>query len=388
MDGFARSGRRGPNHSHRKDEAMTHRERYTAAVSHCTPDRAPFDLGATALTAMNEQFIDKMADFCGIRADSRQQAVEAIQTRYGVDFRGVGDVLNPHGVLADDSNRSRGQFTNSWGITYAYSGMYWEITGNPLKDATFQQVKAFPWPDASGIDRDHIKALTDRTRRLYEDTDYVVVAGHPVYGYLELGCWMFGFDDFLYRLLGEPETVEWFFERYHRYVLDVNELYYGSLGPYIHLTTSGDDFGTQKGPFLSPGLFERSIAPWYKKRIEHVKSICDIDYFHHSCGSVYRLMDSIIAMGVDILNPIQPGAAEMEPERLKSEYGDRMVFWGGIDEQNLLTHAAPDEVRREVRRVCDIMSSGGGYILSASHNIQPDVPPENIDAMLRALNEG
>ncbi|HXK73201.1 MAG TPA: uroporphyrinogen decarboxylase family protein, partial [Clostridia bacterium] len=165
---------------------------------------------------------------------------------------------------------------------------------------------------------------------------------------------------------------------------DINELYYGSLGKYIHLTTSGDDFGMQNGPFLSPDMFKEMIAPWYKKRISQVKSICNTLFFHHSCGSVYKLMDTIIDMGVDILNPIQPGTKDMEPEKLKAEYGDKIVFWGGIDEQNLLSKATKEQVKEEVRRVSDILSKNGGYVLAASHNIQPDVPVENVDAMLKA----
>ncbi|HRR36403.1 MAG TPA: uroporphyrinogen decarboxylase family protein, partial [Clostridia bacterium] len=107
--------------------------------------------------------------------------------------------------------------------------------------------------------------------------------------------------------------------------------------------------------------------------------------FHHSCGSVYRLLPAIIDMGVDILNPIQPGTADMEPEKLKGEFGDKLVFWGGIDEQNLLSKATVEEVKKEVRRVSDILSENGGYILASSHNVQPDVPVENIDAMLTAF---
>jgi uroporphyrinogen decarboxylase len=368
---------------------MTHRERYRCAINHRTPDRIPFDLDGTTLTSCHEEFMKKLIDWCAVKADTREEAVEKILCRYDIDFRRVGELFGPQSALLDVSTIGQGRFTDSWGIERAFTGIYWDIISNPLKDATLEEMKAFPWPDASQIDPKRLEMHADKAKRLFFDTDYVVVAEHPVFGYLELGCWMFGFDDFLYRLLGEPETVEWFFQKYHRYVTDVCELYYGRLGEYIHLTTSGDDFGTQKGPFLSPALFRSSIAPWYKKRITCIKNICQsqVQYFHHSCGSVFRLMDSIIDMGVDILNPIQPGTFEMEPERLKSAFGDRIVFWGGIDEQNLLSHATPEEIRNEVRRVCCILNQCGGYVMAASHNIQPDVPVENINAMFLAFDE-
>ena len=357
-----------------------------AAMNHETSDRAPFDLAGTVLSGMLDEFIEKMIKYCDIKCDSHDEAVEQIMQRYDIDFRHVGNVLTFESGLGDYSKMKQGHYVNCWGISYTYSGVYWEISKSPLKDATFEEVKEYPWPDASQIDKKNIDIIAEKAKSLYQDTDFVVVAGHPVYGYFELGCWLFGFDDFLYRLMIEPETVNWFFERFHKYVLDVNEIYYGKLGKYVHLTTSGDDFGTQNGPFMSPELFRKSIAPWYKKRIASVKSMCDAKYFHHSCGSVYRLLDDIIDMGVDILNPIQPGSAEMEPERLKGEYGDKIVFWGGIDEQNLLTQGTPEQVTREVRRVYEVLSKDGGYVMSPSHNVQPDVPPENIEAMYKAIS--
>lgn len=366
---------------------MTYRDRFECVMRHQQPDRVPYDLNGTSLTACHPDFLKKLLDYCDIRADSEEEAIEKLLVRYDIDFRRVGALFEPVTDISDYAHMDSGWYVDCWGIRRRWTGIYWDIVESPLKDATLEEIKAFPWPDASAIDRSQLYAQTEKAKQLYEDTDYVICAEHPVYGYFEIGCWMFGFDDFLYRLLGEPEVTQWFFQRYHQYVADVCELYYGHLGNYIHLTTSGDDFGMQNGPFMSPEMFRDSIVPWYKKRIALTKSISDARYFHHSCGSVYRLLDDIIDMGADILNPIQPGAFEMEPERLKTTYGNRMVFWGGIDEQNLLSHATPDDVRKETRRVVDILGNGGGYVMAASHNIQPDVPVENVDAMLRAMNE-
>ena len=180
------------------------------------------------------------------------------------------------------------------------------------------------------------------------------------------------------------KLVDRFFHYMWTYQRDMIERYYSALGPYLHITSSGDDFGTQNAPFLSPDAFREMIAPMYKKRIALTKQLTKAFFFQHTCGSVFRLMDQFIEVGIDILNPIQPGALEMEPERIKAAYGDKLTFWGGIDEQGLLTNGTPEEVRAEVKRVRAILWKDGGYVLSPSHNIQVDVPVENILAMYEA----
>ena len=364
---------------------MNYRKRFEAVISHREPDRVPFDLNGTCLTTCHPDFLKKLIDYCNIKAADQDDAMEQLLLRYDIDFRRVGVLLEPEAPLSDYRHMNDGWYVDCWGIKRRWTGVYWDIVESPLKNATLEEIQKFPWPDISKIDLCSLDKHAEKARRLFEDTDYVVVAEHPVYGYFEIGCWMFGFDDFLYRLLGEPETAEWFFERYHRYVTDACELYYSKLGQYIHVTTSGDDFGMQSGPFMSPELFRESIAPWYKKRITLTKSLCNIHYFHHSCGSVFRLVNDMLNIGIDILNPIQPGAFEMEPERLKDAFGGRVVFWGGIDEQNLLSNGTKEQVRDEVRRIADVLGKNGGYVMAASHNIQPDVPPENVDAMFRAF---
>jgi uroporphyrinogen decarboxylase len=365
---------------------MTYRERFERTMQHRSVDRPPMDFYGTSLTSCADPVLNRLADLLDLPGSTKTERCENLQQVFDVDFRRVGMLFEPQSDYLDYSRLAQGIYTDSWGIVRRYQGMYWDIVKSPLKDWTLQELKEYRFPDASGIDRSVIRSIQEQAIRLFYDTGYVIAAEHPVYGYLELGCWMFGFDDFLYRLLAEPETVEWFFSQYDCYVKDVTELYYGTIGSYIHLTTSGDDFGMQNGLLISPDTFHQQIRPWYEKRINRTKKLTKAAYFHHSCGSVYRLMDELIGMGVDILNPIQPGALEMEPERLKSHYGDRLVFWGGIDEQGLLSHGTPGMVTEEVHRVSDIMSRNGGWVLSASHNIQPDVPPENVLAMFQALH--
>ena len=360
---------------------MNYRERFLNTLNHENVDRPPYDLCGTELTGLAPGVIKKLADYLKITAGDESEALEKIQKRLDIDFRVVGTVFSPESEHNSSSESRPGEFVDSWGITRKFTGTYWDISKYPLCDLSFDDIKQYKWPSVTGISKDEIYRLKEKAKRLYYDTDYVVVGGHPVFGYFELGCWMFSFDDFLYRMLGEPETVEWFFENYHQYVRDVIELYYGAIGEYIHVTTSGDDFGMQTGPFMSAELFGEAIVPWYKKRIKMTKEYTNAAYFHHTCGSVYRLLEQIIGMGVDVLNPVQPGCFEMEPERLKNEFGDKIVFWGAIDEQNILSHGTAQDVRKEVARVKKILNQNGGYVLAPSHNVQIDVPMENIAAM-------
>lgn len=362
---------------------MNRRERWARCRQGHETDRVMLDFAGTTLTSAEPAALRNLADYLKLPAAEPVVQMDRIQTMLDVDFRRVGALIEPPSRLSQPV--SAGRYVDSWGITRRWTGLYYDIVDHPLKHASLADLAAFPWPKADDIPQAWFDRYAAEARRLSEETDYVVVGEHPVYGYFELGCWMCGFDDFLYRLAAEPEFVEAFFQRYHDYVRQVTERYYRAIGPWIQVTSSGDDFGMQNGPFLSPAGFRELIAPWYKKRIQLTKSLTHADYFHHTCGSVYRLMGDICAMGVDILNPIQPGAADMEPERLKSEYGSRLIFWGGLDEQNLLTHGTMEEVSQEARRVAAILSAGGRYVAAPSHNIQADVPPENIVALYRAL---
>lgn len=366
---------------------MDYRERFNNISNHKNADRFPVDFCGTTLTGCHPDVIKSLAGYFSINAADTEEATGKLQLLFDCDFRRVGCLFDPDSDYRDYSGLSRGEYTDGWGVTRKFQDLYWDIVKSPFRDLSLDEIRDYKWPSASGIDKKVIYNITERAKRLFCDTSYVIVGEHPVFGFLELGCWMFGYDDFLYRLIAEPETADWFFDNYYTYVKEVNELYYGAIGDYIHVTTSGDDFGTQSGPFVSPGLFKTRIKPWYVKRINDIKQYTGAKFFHHTCGSVYRLLGDMADMGVDIINPIQPGAYEMEPERLKNGYGDRFTFWGGIDEQNILSHGTPEQVRAEVKRVIDIMNVNGGYVLAASHNIQPDVPAANIAAMFSAASD-
>ncbi len=141
--------------------------------------------------------------------------------------------------------------------------------------------------------------------------------------------------------------------------------------------------GSQNGPLISRPMFREFVAPYLKEMADCIHGLGG-KVLYHSCGAIYSLIPDLIQLGVDVLDPIQPVKPEMAPERLKAEFGDRLSFHGGIDMQRLLPYGSPAEVRAEVRRYCETLGRGGGYILAPAHLFQPDVPPENILAVYTA----
>ena len=185
----------------------------------------------------------------------------------------------------------------------------------------------------------------------------------------------------------DEEWIHRFFERVLEYQKKVIQRYYTAVGPYIHYTSSGDDFATQNAPFVSPDMFRELVKPYFKERIAYTKRFTKAKYLHHSCGSVYRLIDDLVDCGVEILNPIQPKAADMQPRGLKAAYGEKIVFHGGIDTQELLPFASESQIEEAVHETIEILNRDGGYIFAAAHNIQPDVNPRSLTVMLNAARK-
>jgi uroporphyrinogen decarboxylase len=364
---------------------LAYRERFARTLAHQAVDRVPMDLGSTDMTEM-EGGPRRLAPLLGLAmTGSAEQMDEAVLQALDTDIRGVGGILTPPSEVA--RRISATEYINEWGITYRWNGHHDEAVGRPLAGATIADLDKYPWPNPERLDPAQIAAIRDRARYWYEKTPYVVCARHPFFGVMELGCWMCGFDDFLFRMAGEPQFVHRFFEIILDYQKRVADIYYAAVGPYIHFTSSGDDFGTQTGPFLSPRMFRDLVLPYLAERIRYIRRFTDAAFFHHTCGSVYTLLPALIDAGVQILNPMQPRAADMEPERLKREFGDRLTFYGGVDTQQLLPRGSPREVEAATRELIRTMSGDGGYILSAAHTIQSDVPLENVLAMYRAGKE-
>ena len=167
------------------------------------------------------------------------------------------------------------------------------------------------------------------------------------------------------------------------------ERYLERVGDHVQIVLVNDDLGTQQGPMLSPDCYREMLWPYQKRLFGFIKSRADVFLLFHSCGSVRRFIPCFIEAGVDALNPVQVSAAEMDTAALKREFGRDLAFWGGgCDTQYVLPRGTVGEVRDEVRRRINDLAPGGGFVFTQVHNIQPDVPPQNVVAMVEALREG
>jgi uroporphyrinogen decarboxylase len=164
--------------------------------------------------------------------------------------------------------------------------------------------------------------------------------------------------------------------------------YLGAVGESIDVVQFGDDLGMQTGPPISPRTYEEFYRPRHAALWARAKELADVKVMLHCCGGVYELMPGLIDAGLDAINPVQTTCAGMEPARLKAEFGRDVVFWGGgCDTRNVLPNGTPDEVRAHVRRMVDILAPGGSFVFQQVHNIQADVPPENVLAMFDAVHK-
>ena len=250
---------------------------------------------------------------------------------------------------------------------------------------------------ACTIPDEHLKIFARYGKHLYDNTDYALLGWGGGVCFLGLSLitertsnvTMGMPNEWMMMLMTEKETCHEMMDKSVEASISCLKLLNEALGDYCFAWGIGaDDSGTQRGEFLNPDLWVEMIKPHYTRLCSWIHKNTRMKTFLHSCGSVYRLIPHFIEAGVDILNPIQTSAANMEPARLKREFGSRLVFWGGgCDTQHVLPNATPAQVREHVRERVAILGSGGGFVFNQVHNIQCNVPAENIMAMLEAAHE-
>lgn len=365
-------------------------DHYRATISHRKPEELVLDLGGCPLSSMEGQSQNRLLDLLGFARPEPEELLfgkvqrlqESLLTYLDIDTRSVGQILRPQS--SQFKMLKENLYIDEWGIKRRYTGLYWDIVESPLKNVTLQDLEAYRFPDGDSISLEEVGRIAERAKQLYERKEYVICAEHPVYGVFELGCWLCGYEDFLVRMMLEPEFVHALFERILNYQKQVIDIYYRAVGPYIHYTSSGDDFAMQTNLFIAPDCFRELIKPYLKERIAYTKRHTQAQFLHHSCGNVYRIIPDLIDAGVEILNPIQPVAPQMSPAHLKESFGSRIVLHGGIDTQKLLPYGTRQSIEEGVQQAVETLNRDGGYIFAAAHNIQEDVPPENVVYMFQA----
>ena len=371
---------------------MTHRERVLAVLNLQEPDRVPVDFGSTIATTIIQPAYEKLQDFLGIHHEiqfiaKRARTVipdELILRRFDIDTRPVllGDFKGgSHREVDSDT------LIDVWGITWkrAPDGHFINVHG-PFQKAepALEVLEKFPWPDPNTPTL--YAGLKEKVEFLRKTTDYALILNLPV-GIVHHCQFMRGFAEWLMDLSLNPEFACALMDRVADVWVRIAEKAIDAVDGDIDVISWGDDVAAQGAPFMSPQTYRDLIKPRHKRMIQALKSRCGAKVWYHSCGSVRPLVEDLIDAGIDCLNPIQVSARDMDPLQLKKGFGSRLCFWGGIDTHRVLPFGTPEDVRREVRRMIDSLGKGGGYTLASVHNIQAEVPPENIAAMFDEARE-
>lgn len=369
---------------------MTSRERVELALRHKEPDRVPMDLGGQA-ASMTQLAYERLKEHLGI-TDGRGEQVsswltmrkmdERVLELFEVDFRRVfmkGPEKFEQRVYLD------GIAEDEWGIRTRRIGPYSEMVYHPLAGLTLETLDDYRWPDPYEPGR--VEGVREEAERLFKETDYAVSAGAVAGGLLETAWWLRGMENFLVDMVAEPEFAHEVLDRLCELEIGLWDVFLDEVGDYVQMVQVGDDLGTQKGPMISLDTYRSLVKPYHKRLNDAIHKKTKAKLFHHTCGSVYHLVEELIDVGVDVLNPVQPLAAYNDSFRLKEEFGGRICFHGGVDEQIVLPTGTTEEVEEEVKTRIQAFAPGGGYILAAAHNIQPDTPPPNVVAMFRAAKK-
>lgn len=390
---------------------MTSRERVEAALNHRPTDRVPIDLGSSIVTGINALGYARLKRHLGLSGPARVTSVilllaevepELIE-RWRIDVLPVPRYFAAPGAPLDGRWRAHplpdgtpALFPEGFAPRVRGDGA-WELLAEgevtsrlspgsgsfvpaccPLAGATLEQLEAWEPPRITAEELGFLRATA---RRLHEGTDKALL-GWFNGSIFEQSQFLCGWDEFLVRLYADPLFTDRLLEKLTAAVIADLRLYLEAAGPYLQVIGFGDDFGFQSGLQVAPEVFRERIKPHLARIYAEAHARSRAKVFLHSCGAVTGLIEDFIEIGVDVLNPVQTSAVGMEPERLKREFGGRIAFWGGgADVQRVLPLGTPEEVRADVRQRLSVFSPGGGFVFAPIHNLQADVPPENVAAM-------
>jgi len=378
-----------------KKAEMTSRERVMAALNHEEPDRVPIDLsqavgdGITIAAYRNLLRHLGMDERSAQIKDKRGQTAkvdEAVLQRFRVDFRGIG-------LGAPDNWQDRWlderTVQDEWGVvrTMPPGSYYYDLVGPPLaEEATLSAIERHRWPDAN--DPGRYRALREQARHLHQETEYAVVLDVNCSFFLRC-CELRGWENFYLDLVANVEFAEALMDRYLGIRLAMAERALQEAGDNIDIVmVTSDDLGMIDRTLISPALYRSLVKPRQKRTFDLIRARTSAKLFCHTDGAVYPLIPDLIEIGVEVLNPVEVGAAGMDDtKKLKQGFGDKLTFWGAIDTRRVLPYGTPAQVREEVRRRILDLGPGGGYVVCPVHNIQPEVPPENVVAMYEAAYE-
>jgi uroporphyrinogen decarboxylase len=366
---------------------MNSKERVLMALNHEAPDRVPMDLGGRQTTLMIPAY-ERLKAYLGytdiptkIMSHIWQTVYvdEKILRHFSIDCRHIrpkNKAFSPKNPFTEED-----VFIDSWGVGRKISGGYANLCKHPLQHAAnLDDIEKHPWPvpdeefDYTGL-REHAQAL-------YNQGEYALVGcmGSPGNTY-EQAWYIRGLSEFFLDMGMRKDMAHAILRKVVDHRKRNAELYLKEVGEFLDVIQVADDLGSQATSLMSPNMYREIIKPYQAELIAHIKKFTKAKVYHHSCGSIVNLLDDMIEIGIEILNPVQCTAVGMESDQLKKRFGDKLTFWGAIDTFKVLPKGRVDDVRAEVKKRITDLGSNGGYVLGSVHNMQIDVPPENVEAM-------
>lgn len=406
---------------------MNSRERVLKTINHQEPDRVPVDLGGSIVTSIMAGALVRLRHHLGLNGSVKvtdafqmlgEVAMDVVE-QFDIDvlpvepeaitFKhlhrrnhkpwrlfdgtpvlvpGAFDVtLSPDGdwLLHEDGDPEKAVIARM-----PKDGFYFDklsVTGwdFDFKPPSLDDLRQSGW---RRLTDDQLRYLQATARTLRETTDKALVMtnwGDAVLGPPGVGS----VAEWLIVLVSEPDYVQELMDLAGEIALENLKLYREAIGDDIDIiSVDGSDYGSQDREMFAPALFERYHEPYYKRVCDWIHSNTSWKISKHCCGSIPRLIEPMIRGGIDILNPVQTSAVGMDAQHLKDSFGDRITFWGGgVDTQHVLSFGTPDEVRHDVEQRLRTFGPGGGFVWTPIHNIQYNVPPENVVAALTTVRD-
>jgi uroporphyrinogen decarboxylase len=370
------------------------RQRVVTALNHREPDRVPINFGGLH-TSIHRDGHRRLLEHLGMEVydapviDMFQQIVDpspALRERFNDDAQSL--FANPGTGWQLEINPVEDTWTDEWGVKYRRpSGGFWyDFKSHPLKEGTIQELEGYRWPDPR--DPNRVRGLAEKAKRLYETTDKALVMHAATGGVYEHSYWLRGVEELYVDMASNLKYVDALAEKIVEWMLEFWDHILTAVGPYVQVVQLGDDLGAQHGLLFSPEIYRKIYKPRHRRLTDLVHKKTDARIYFHSCGSIYAILPEIIESGMEIINPLQVSAKDMDSAKIKKEFGKDLSFWGGgANPQSVMTLGGPAEVKAEVKRRIGDLAPGGGLVLASVHNIQPNVPPQNVVAFFEAAAE-
>jgi len=281
-------------------------------------------------------------------------------------------------------------FYDEWGIGWRMpveGGWYYDMFDHPLKDAqTIADIEKHAWPNP--IDPARFVGIRERAQKAAQVEKHAVFMGGLCAGIMEMAAWTRSFANYFADFAMNEKLLVALMRKVMELKMAFWEVALREAGDNVDVVNEADDFAGQYRMLISPATYRRVVKPLHKELFDFIHAHTKARLFFHSCGAIRPVIGDLIEIGVDILNPIQVSAAGMDTAELKREFGKDITFWGGgVDTQRVLGSGTPDEVRLDTRKRIEDLAPGGGFVFATVHNIQGNVPPENIMAMWETLQE-